>query len=105
MQFFARAWKLFGLFITLLTLVSACHRSERLSAQAGDAWSAVISAHTSGVVSRKSDVRVLFASDVLPEAGANVDVKSLLHVEPAVEGELRIKGPRELAWCKIIPSD
>ncbi|MGC3980761.1 MAG: MG2 domain-containing protein [Steroidobacteraceae bacterium] len=77
-----------------LMVLAGCNRTERLNAQAKDAWSAVISAHTSGVVSRKSEVRVLFASDVVPETGA--DAKAVLSIDPAVPGELQFKGAREL---------
>src|ERR1700755_3295425 len=90
------SWLRATLWLILSLVVVACHRNERLSANAGDAWSAVISAHTSGIVSRKSDIRVLFASDVLPETG-KLDARSLLTIEPAVAGDIQFKGPRELS--------
>ena len=63
----------------LLALV-ACQRKPVMDASTTEAWSKVIVGHTSGVVSRKADVRVVFAADVAgkpPEA-------SLLRIERQV---------------------
>ena len=75
----------------LLALV-ACQRKPVMDSSTTEAWSKVIVGHTSGVVSRKSDVRVVFAADVAgkpPEA-------ALLRIEPAIPGALEFRGPREL---------
>lgn len=80
-----------------LTLVS-CQRTQGLSTQARDAWASIISAHTTGVVSRRTEIRVLFNSDVAPDNASHpLDARSILSISPAVAGEIRFRGPRELA--------
>jgi uncharacterized protein YfaS (alpha-2-macroglobulin family) len=82
--------------VAVLTLLAACGRSD--SARPPDpaqqqAWATVITGHTSGVVSRRSEVRVLFATDVAADNAA-----ALLAIDPAVRGTVRLAGPRELVF-------
>lgn len=79
-------------------LLASCQRTQNLGAPARDVWASVIAAHTSGVVSRRAEVRVLFAADVAPESAASrPDARRVLAISPAVDGEVRFRGPRELA--------
>src|SRR5690606_41185173 len=60
---------------------------------AADAWARAIVGHTSGLVSRRGEIRVLFANDV---SAAGTLGRETLSLEPAVEGELSLRGTREL---------
>lgn len=82
-----------------LLVLAACQRQAPLDPQAAETWSRVIVGHTSGVVSRRTEVRVLFAGDV----GGDRPAASLLKVTPAVEGELAFRGPRELVLVPARP--
>lgn len=57
------------------------------------AWATVISGHTTGVVSRGSAIRVLFATDVSAPDAARV-----LEFRPAIAGRGRLAGPREFVF-------
>ncbi len=83
--------------ISLLFAMAACQQRVALDPASADAWSKLIVAHTSGVVSRKSEVRVLFAGDV----AAAKTLAAALTLDPAVPGEISLRGPRELV---LIPS-
>lgn len=86
--------RLLGLVWTSLAL-AACHRAPlHLDAASADAWAKLIVGHTSGVVPRHSEIRVLFANDVALVTGANQP--RVLRVEPAVDGQILLRGPREL---------
>lgn len=82
--------------VGVLILLAGCGRGD--AARPPDpaqqqAWATVIAGHTSGVVSRRSEVRVLFATDVAAD-----DAAALLSIEPAVRGTARFAGPRELVF-------
>lgn len=77
--------------------LAACHgKPQPVAATAAQrlAWSTVISAHTTGVISRKSDVHVLFSTDVA-SAGA-VAPATVFSIDPAVAGTLRFANKRDL---------
>ncbi|MEO6184820.1 MAG: MG2 domain-containing protein, partial [Steroidobacteraceae bacterium] len=77
-----------------LWLLAACQQKvATLDPASADAWSRVIVAHTSGVVSRKAEIRVLFSGDV---TAAKALTAATLSLEPAVAGEISLRGPREL---------
>ncbi len=78
----------------LVLLAAACHQKPAaLDSASADAWARVIIGHTSGLVPRRSEIRVLFANDVTGDSPLDAAV---LQVEPAVKGELALRGPREL---------
>ena len=80
--------------VWVLSLLAACQQKvPALDPASADAWSKVIVAHTSGVVSRKSEIRVLFSGDV---TAAKPLTAATLALEPAVAGEISLRGPREL---------
>ena len=83
------------LVVTVLLLATAGCQSRKtpLDAASADAWSRLIVAHTSGVVSRKSEVRVLFANDV---AAAKPLGDATLRIQPSIAGAVALRGTREL---------
>jgi hypothetical protein len=78
----------------VLLAVAGCGRNEPLTGDAVDAWERVLSGHTSGIVSRKAEIRVLFATDVAPRDAASAE--GVLSVEPPVTGDVAFRTPREL---------
>jgi uncharacterized protein YfaS (alpha-2-macroglobulin family) len=64
-------------------------------AQAGQEWYRYISAFTSGAVSRKSAVRVLFVDDAATPGPA---AAGLLEFSPALAGKAEWRSPRELVF-------
>jgi uncharacterized protein YfaS (alpha-2-macroglobulin family) len=78
----------------LALLAAACQSKKAgLDSASADAWAKVIVGHTSGLVPRRSEIRVLFANDVTAAAPLGAGT---LKIEPAVEGELALRGTREL---------
>ena len=65
------------------------------AAQAGEEWYRYISAFTSGAVSRKSTVRVLFVDDAAAPGPA---AAGLLEFSPALAGKAEWRSPRELVF-------
>ncbi len=65
------------------------------AAQAGEEWYRYISAFTSGAVSRKSSVRVLFVDDAAAPGPA---AAGLLEFSPALAGKAEWRSPRELVF-------
>lgn len=84
------------LLVLALLGISACQKGKRPDPVQQAAWSGVVTSHTQGIVSRKSGIQVVFASDVAPEATG--DLPQILTIEPAVKGELQFRGPRELLF-------
>lgn len=88
-------------FIALLLIaiiLGACKRNDAPAVNKAQqlAWSTIIAGHTSGIVSRKSIVQVLFAKDVASVNAGNNDAHANLTIEPAIEGKLIFAGPREI---------
>ena len=87
--------------VAVLLVTSACgnHQPSAEKSKAQQvAWSTLILAHTSGVVSRKRDVHVRFLTDVAPADTTHVDTRGLLSIEPALEGTVAFAGPREISF-------
>lgn len=82
-----------GMVAALLVLAACQSKSPQLDEAAADAWARVLVGHTSGLVPRRSQIRVLFANDV---AAAQALGTATLKIEPAVPGELALRGTREL---------
>ncbi len=74
--------------------LSGCRSKKPAAAEAGKEWYRYISAFTSGTVSRKSAVRVLFVEN----AGAAGPAAELFAFSPSIEGAAEWKGPRELVF-------
>lgn len=83
--------------------LSACERSPAPAAQSPAqqlAWSTVIAGHTTGLVSRRSDVHILFATDVADTAAADgaPHASPSLSIEPRVAGKVTFSGNRDLVF-------
>lgn len=90
--------------VSALALLVACGRGASDAAPdpaQQQAWATVIAGHTTGVVSRRSDIRVRFATDVAAD-----DAVKLLAIEPAVAGAASFAGARELVFdpaAELVP--
>ena len=62
------------------------------------AWGALIAAHTSGPIPRKSVIRIAFARDVATSAQVGKPIKDALQVEPKLEGIASFENMRELVF-------
>lgn len=63
-------------------------------------WRNYISGHTSGIVSRKSNIRIEFLTDVFPQEAVGRSASPIVAVEPPLAGEYSISGTREIT---IVP--
>ena len=80
--------------VYVLGAVSACRPAkEKTPASVEQQWYRYISASTSGTISRKSEIRVLFVNNV---ADPGKDATGLLEFSPAIEGKAAWKSTREL---------
>jgi uncharacterized protein YfaS (alpha-2-macroglobulin family) len=88
-----------GWLVTVLVALVAC--GQKQGSTAGDnaplGWAPFISRHTTGAVSRKTDVHVIFTTDVAQAAGARPS-PDVLTIEPAVAGTTAFAGTRELVF-------
>jgi alpha-2-macroglobulin len=75
--------------------VAATVRPPRLSPQ-DPAWASFVAAHTTGLVSRKSDVRVRFVDDIVPEGDVGSSAESIVSFDPPIEGSLTFASRREI---------
>ncbi|MEN6310994.1 MAG: hypothetical protein ABFD80_05600, partial [Acidobacteriota bacterium] len=76
--------------------LAACKGGGNKAAEAKDQeWYRYISAYTSGTVSRKSDIRVLFVSNA---AAPGQSASGLLEFTPAIQGTAEWKSLRELVF-------
>ena len=64
-------------------------------------WSNFISAHASGLVSKKAKIRVVFVNDVVDKAMIGKSATSVISVDPSVDGSLTFISEREIA---LVPS-
>ncbi|HRX90735.1 MAG TPA: hypothetical protein P5528_14950, partial [Steroidobacteraceae bacterium] len=93
------------LVLALALLAAGCQRSKDppsaaapTAAAADPAWSAIVSAHTTGAVSRKSSLRVLFVNDVIPAAKVGSDAGNTLTLQPTVAGRATFASQREILF-------
>jgi len=77
-------------------LAAGCQQREASRGESADALAQLIVGHTSGVVSRKTEIRVVFARDVIPADPNAVPAPGLLRVRPTVAGDVQFRGPREV---------
>ena len=95
------------LILAAATSLIGCDRNPKPGSEAAagaprqqQAWSAIVAGHTTGVVSRRSAVHVLFSGDVT-QAGSQTgaaDAGSVFSLEPAVAGKAEFVGSRELVF-------
>ena len=96
MQLTIRPWSrtlTSGLILFCVLALAGCQKKPALDARSADAWASVIAGHTSGIVSRHAEIRVIFAGDVGGEAAVPANT---LQLQPAIAGKLEFRGPREL---------
>ena len=93
-------WILAGvLCVAGMLVLSSCGGKRKASMQEAAqqaAWSALLSSHTSGVVSRKSVVRIRFATDVAPNDGSRPDLRRTVTIEPAVQASIAFEGSHQI---------
>ena len=61
-------------------------------------WGKLLESHTTGVISRGSDVRVIFAADVVPSERVGKPAAETLQFAPAAEGSATFVSTRELVF-------
>ena len=59
-------------------------------------WADVIDSHTSGIVSKKTTIRVRFADDVVAEDRVGDDASVAISIEPAIRGSLTFASRRDI---------
>ena len=85
---------LLGLMV-LLTFTPSCKKGKIPQAQD---WYRYISATTSGSISRRAPVRVLFVGNVGKEGQDPAQLEEYLEFSPAISGKTEWKSPRELVF-------
>ncbi len=87
-------------YLLMGALLVACQRNPEPEAEPlpeVQAQDGIISAHTDGTISRKSDIRVRFVEDLPVDTSAPVD-PTLLSITPRLDGTLRWESARELVF-------
>lgn len=79
------ACRIYALFILTTMLIAACGSDQE--AQNKLAYESIISAHTSGVISRESPIRIRFADDVVEADALNAPLEQIpISFKPAISG-------------------
>lgn len=65
-------------------------------------WAEYIARHTSGTISRESDITIDFVRDIIPEARIGTDASAVVDFSPTVEARVTFDGRRRI---KISPID
>jgi uncharacterized protein YfaS (alpha-2-macroglobulin family) len=60
------------------------------------AWSQIISAHSSGVISRKSPIRIVFANDIIAADQVGQSAAKHLETDPEIKGSVSFVSQREI---------
>src|SRR3954469_2276264 len=68
------------------------------AAPADPLWTALIAAHTTGAISRRSSLRVAFGGDLIPADKIGSDASGQLRVEPAIKGKATWSSRREIMF-------
>ncbi|MBK6597439.1 MAG: hypothetical protein IPG25_05785 [Proteobacteria bacterium] len=92
--------------LLLVALVTAgCQRGKPtgtgddvIPTPADPAWQSIISAHTTGAVSRASSVRVVFVNDIVPADKVGTDASNNLSLQPSVDGSATFASSREILF-------
>ncbi len=81
--------------ILLSLFMPSCKKAKKPQAQD---WYRYISAYTSGSISRRAPIRVLFVGNVGKEGQDPAQLEEYLEFSPAVSGKTEWKSPRELVF-------
>ncbi len=87
---------LISIIFAFLFLLS-CGDQKKESSE-DDQWFQIILQHTSGVISKKSNIRILFANDVVDEESVDKLEKGVLTFSPAIDGKAYWKNRNELVF-------
>lgn len=87
--------------IVLLSFISlmlnGCDKASDVEKAAIDPeWSEYVSAHTSGLVSKDTWVRVKFVNDIISNDKIGQDASAFLKLDPAIEGKVIFENKREI---------
>ncbi len=97
-----KTWVSVGAMAAMLLGMVGCGRgttADGPDAATQQAWSTIVTGHTTGVISRRSPVNVLFATDVVDTAPASrTDAATVFSIEPDVPGKAVFSGSRELVF-------
>jgi uncharacterized protein YfaS (alpha-2-macroglobulin family) len=89
----------------LFPLLTGCGRSDRIGRQDVDRqdprWRSYISAHSSGWISRRDQIRIVFANDVVGEASVGQSAERVIRIEPRIEGSVTFASRREIV---VVPA-
>jgi uncharacterized protein YfaS (alpha-2-macroglobulin family) len=99
-----RKWVVGGFFLLLaglavMRIYSSPAKMPQVKASS-PLWNNFISGHTSGIVSRKSNIRIEFLTDIFPKEMVGRSAEPYVHVEPGIAGEYSVSGTREIS---IVP--
>lgn len=99
-----RKWIIAGFFflLTVFTAVRMAGSPGKMPQikESNPLWKNFISGHTSGIISRKSNVRVEFLADIFPKEMVGQSASPFITVEPSISGEYSVSGTREIT---IVP--
>jgi uncharacterized protein YfaS (alpha-2-macroglobulin family) len=88
--------------VTLVFFLSACQKSEApqtsQNSPADSEEAVIVSSHTSGEISRKSEVYVRFTSPVIDEAKVGQSADAIFHITPEFPGSARFSSIREIVF-------
>jgi len=95
--------KFVGAAIVMAALLVACNptppaATTLTAAPADPLWSALIAAHTTGAISRRSSLRVVFGGDLIPADKVGSDASAQVVVEPATKGKATWSSRREIVF-------
>ena len=82
-------------------LLAGCNPSNPVSekptvAPADPMWSQLISAHSTGAISRRSPLRVAFTNEVIPTEKVGSDASTYLTIQPTVKARIKFTSTREI---------
>lgn len=88
------------LFILIIVSLASCDNIKTTAAPATPpqdvAWSHIISAHTSGMISRKSSIRVVFTNDIINPDRVGQSAEDHIKTAPSMKGKVSFASQREI---------
>lgn len=87
--------------IVFLLALAACGgtKTDRTEiARPDPLWGEFLESHTTGVISRRSTIRVVFATDVASPERIGIDASDTFAIEPSAEGTVAFANAREIVF-------